>query len=204
MNLNRLKCEKMKKLIPVVLGLILMTNLHGQMFSVSVAPTYVHIFPKNYLGVPLVKPHYGIGISADYLRSISGLFSIGLGIDYLHSSVEIGPGMPFLGEPSHPAHMETIKLLSTSFKAVLNLNYGFYFTANPFIEFQLAQDDELLIDNQNGIGISFSCGKRFQVSQRVGILLEPIIWIKNIIGLEDNTYPIRLNTVGLKAGIFLK
>ena len=196
----------MKKLIPVILGLILMANLHGQMFNVSVAPTYVHIFPKTYLGAPFVEPHYGIGISADYLRSIVDRFSIGLGINYLHSNVEVGPTMPFPEEPSNPAHMETIKLLSTSFKAVLNLNYGFYFTANPFIEFQLSQDDELVIDNHTGIGLSFSCGKRFQVSQRVGILLEPIIWIKNIIPLggDPPAYPKRLNTIGVKAGVSIQ
>lgn len=194
----------MKKLIPVILGLILMADLHGQMFSVSVAPTYVNIFPKTYLGLPVVKPNYGIGISADYQRFIGNRFSIGLGIDYQQSSLEVGPTMPFPGEPSKPAHEETVKLLSTSFKTVLNLNYGFYFTANPFIEFQLDQFEELLIENHNGIGISFSCGKRFQVSQRVGLFLEPVLWIKNIIELEDNTYPVRLNTIGLKAGVSIQ
>jgi len=192
----------MKQLIPVILGLILMANLHGQMFSVSVAPTYVYIFPKMYLGAPVVKPNYGIGISVDYQRFIGYRFSIGLGIDYQQSSMELGPTMSFPGEPSKPAHEETVKLLSTSFKAVFNFKYGLFLTANPFVEFQLDQYEELFIENHNGIGISFSCGKRFQVSQRIGLYLEPIIWIKNIIGLEDNTYPIRLNTVGVKAGIF--
>jgi hypothetical protein len=194
----------MKKLIPVILGLILMANLNGQMFSVSVAPIYVHIFPRTYIGFPEVKPHYGIGISADYQRFIGHLFSIGLGIDYLQSSVEVGPTIPFPGEPSNPAHMETVKLLSTSFRTVLNFKHGFFFSANPFIEYQLFQDDELLIDNQNGIGLSFSCGKRFQVGQNIGLYLEPIFWLKNIIGLEDNTYPIRLNTIGIKAGVSIQ
>jgi len=194
----------MKKLVPIFLGLILMVNLNGQMFSVSVAPTYVHIFPKKYYGIPTVVPHFGIGISADFLRSIGDLFSIGLGVDYLHSRVEVGAVIPLAGETYYPAHMETIQLLSTSIKTVLNLKYGIYFTANPFIEFQLSQDDNLLIVNQTGIGLSFSCGKRFQVSQRIGLYLEPIIWLKNIIGLEDNTYPVRLNTIGLKAGIYIQ
>jgi hypothetical protein len=181
-----------------------MANLNGQMFSVSVAPTYVHIFPKTYYGLPVVEPHLGFGISADYQKFMRHRISIGLGVDYQQSSVEVGPSMPFPGEPSKPAHEETVKLLSTSFKAVFNFNYGLFITANPFVEYQLDQYEELLIENHNGIGISFSCGKRFQVSQRVGILLEPTIWIKNIIGLEDNTYPVRLNTIGLKAGISIQ
>lgn len=181
-----------------------MANLHGQMFSVSVAPTYVHIFPKTYIGLPEIEPHFGIGISADYQRFIGHRFSIGLGIDYLQSSVEVGPSMPFPGEPSKPAHEETIKLLSTSFKTVFNFKYGLFISANPFVEFQLDQFEELLIENHNGIGISFSCGKRFQVSERVGLFLEPVIWIKNIIELEDNTYPVRLNTIGLKAGVSIQ
>jgi hypothetical protein len=194
----------MKKFIPIILGLILMANLHGQMLSVSVAPTYVHIFPRIYTGFPEVEPHFGIGISADYQKHIGNRFSIGLGIDYQQSSVEVGPGKPFPGEPSKPAHEETIKLLSTSIKAVFNFNYGLFLTANPFVEFQLDQFEELLIENHNGIGISFSCGKRFQVSQRIGLYLEPVIWIKNIIELEDNTYPTRLNTIGLKAGVSIQ
>ncbi|MEN8228145.1 MAG: hypothetical protein ABFS38_08325 [Bacteroidota bacterium] len=194
----------MKKFIPVILGLILMANLHGQMFSVSVAPTYVHIFPKTYYGFPEVEPHFGIGISADYQKYIGNRFSMGLGIDYQQSSVEVGSGMPLPGEPPKPAHEETVKLLSTSIKVVYNFNYGLFITANPFVEFQLDQFEELLIENHNGIGISFSCGKRFQVSQRVGLFLEPVIWIKNIIELEDNTYPVRLNTIGLKAGVSIQ
>jgi hypothetical protein len=194
----------MKKLIPVILSLIFVANLHGQMFSGSVAPTYVHIFPKNYLGLPEVEPHFGFGLSADYQKFISCRFSIGVGIDYLQSSVEVNATMPFPGEPSIPAHEETVKLLSTSFKAVYNFKYGYFLTANPFIEFQLDQYEELLIKNHHGIGISFSCGKRFQVSQRVGLFLEPVLWIKNIIELEDNTYPVRLNTIGLKAGVSIQ
>lgn len=194
----------MKKFITVILGLILMANLHGQMFSVSVAPTYVHIFPKTYYGFPEVESHFGIGISADYQRFIHYRISIGLGVDYLQSSVEVGPSMPFPGEPSVPAHEETIKLLSTSIKAVFNFKYGLFLTANPFVEFQLDQFEGLLIQNHNGIGISFSCGKRFQVSNRIGLYLEPIIWLKNIIELEDNTYPVRLNTIGLKAGVSIQ
>jgi len=194
----------MKKFIPVILGLILMANLHGQMFSVSIAPTYVHIFPKTYYGFPEVDPHFGIGISADYQKYIGNRFSMGLGIDYQQSSVEIGSGMPLPGDPSKPGHEETVKLVSTSIKVVYNFNYGLFITANPFVEFQLDQFEELLIENHNGIGISFSCGKRFQVSERVGLFLEPVIWIKNIIELEDNTYPVRLNTIGLKAGVSIQ
>ena len=194
----------MKRILPAILGLILMANLNGQIFSVSVAPTYVHIFPKTYYGFPAVEPHFGFGISADYQKLIHDRISIGLGVDYQQASVEVGPSMPLPGEPSKPAHEETVKLISTSFKAVFNFNYGLFLTANPFVEYQLDQYEELLIENHNGIGISFSCGKRFQVSQRVGILLEPTIWIKNIIGLEDNTYPVRLNTIGLKAGISIQ
>jgi len=192
----------MKKLIPVILGLILMANLHAQMFSVSVAPTYVNVFPKTYYGGRLIKPHYGIGISAEYLKSIGDRFSIGLGIDYLHSSLEVPP--PPFNVETQDFHMETIRLLATSFKTVLNLNYGFFLTANPLIDIQLPNGDDVVVSNQTGLGLSISCGKRFEISQRIGIYLEPVFWIKNLISLGDPAYPKRLNALGVKAGISIK
>ena len=180
--------------------LSLTAGLFGQVIRISVAPTL-----SNALYFPTVVGGYGsdgrLGMAAsfEYIRSQNTRFSYGFGIDYLHSNVEIIPAPT--GEPLE-SHEESVNVLAVSFKGVYNLN-KVYFTANPLLDIQLPSDSQRSVDKQTGLGMSFSLGRRFQISETIGFSVEPIIWIHNIVPFIDQSAAERLVVVGLKAGISL-
>jgi len=138
-----------------------------------------------------------VAASIEYIKSMKTRFSYGFGVDYLHSNVEIIPAPT--GEPRE-SHEESVNVLAVSFKGVYNLK-KLYLTANPLLDVQLPSDSQSSVDKQTGLGISFSLGWRFQVSETLGFSIEPIIWINNIVPFIDQSAAGRLVVVGLKAGI---
>ena len=120
-------------------------------------------------------------------------------MDYLHSNVEIIPAPT--GEPRE-SHEEAVNVLAASFKGVYNLK-KVYFTANPLLDIQLPSDSQRWVDNQTGLGISFSVGRRFEIGENTDLTLEPMIWVNNLIPFVDRSLPVKLVVVGLKAGISL-
>ena len=183
-----------------MLLLSLTVGLWGQLIRISVAPTL-----SNSLYFPTVVGGYGsdgrLGMAAsfEYIKSHNPGFSYGFGIDYLHSNVEIIPAPT--GEPI-VSHEESVNVLAIGFKGVYNLK-KMYFIANPLFDIQLPSNSQSSVDKQTGLGVSFSLGRRFQVSESVGLSVEPIIWINNIIPFIDQSMAERLVVVGLKAGISL-
>jgi len=177
-----------------------MAGLFSQVIRVSIAPTL-----SNALYAPTVVGGYGsdgrLGIAAsfEYIKSHNTRFSYGLGIDILHSNVEIIPAPT--GEPLE-SHEESVNVLAFSFKGVYNIK-KFYFTANPLLDIQLPSNSQSSIDKQTGLGMSFSLGRRFQISETIDFSVEPIIWINNIVPFIDQSAAERLIVLGLKAGISL-
>ncbi len=190
----------MKKVVFTILLLSLTAGLFSQVFRISVAPTL-----SNALYFPTVVGGYGsdgrfgVAASFEYIKSNNTRFSYGFGIDYLHSNVEIIPAPT--GEPRE-SHEESVNVLALSFKGVYNIK-KMYFTANPLLDIQLPSDSQSSVDKQTGIGLSFSLGRRFQISETLGFSVEPIIWINNIVPFVDQSMAERLVVVGLKAGISL-
>ena len=176
------------------------TGLISQVIRISVAPTL-----SNALYSPTVVGGYGsdgrLGMAAsfEYIKSQNNRFSYGFGVDYLHSNVEIIPAPT--GEPLE-SHEESVNVLAFSFKGIYNLK-KMYFTANPLLDLQLPSASQSSVDKQTGLGMSFSLGRSFQISETIGFSLEPIIWINNIVPFIDQSMAERLVVVGVKAGLSL-
>jgi len=190
----------MKKVVFSMLLLSFAAGLFSQIIRISVAPTI-----SNALYFPTVVGGYGsdggLGMAAsfEYIKSHSTRFSYGFGMEYLHSNVEIIPAPT--GEPLE-SHREAVNVLAVSFKGVYNLK-KVYFTANPLLDIQLPSDSQRSVDNQTGLGMSFSVGRRFEIGENTDLMLEPMIWVNNLIPFVDRSWPVKLVVVGLKAGISL-
>jgi hypothetical protein len=187
-----------------VLFLILLAvsiNGYGQVVTVSIAPIRSNInFLRNIDGAGTGNGKFGFDASIEYLISKKSKYSIGFGLSYQYSRVEMVPALlpPFTENP----HDETVNLLSGSFNIIRNLPREFYLSLKPLLDLQLPSDSQDWIDNQTGLGLSFSFGKRFPVNEELLIILEPILWFHNIIPfVDESNYTDRLTVVGIKAGI---
>lgn len=187
----------MKKLLSCLIYMVFSSGLLGQVVSVSIAPTLSNaLYFKLVAGGHGSSAKFGKGATIVYLNSQDNRFSIGFGINYQHSNLEIipAPGVPI------ETHQESINVLAASFKTIYNLNNSIFFTVNPLIGLQLPSESQKSVDKQTGLGLSFSGGKRFEVAEHLSLSLEPIIWIYNIIPFIDQLLPERLTVVGIKAG----
>ena len=191
----------MKKLLFGSLLIILALNQYGQVAKVSIAPTWSNSFYYRFVaGGYSTDPKIGVDASLEYIKSQDARFTIGFGIDYQHSNLEIIPAPT--GEPI-VTHQESINVLSAGFKTIYNLKKSIFFTVNPLIDLQLPSKSQSTVDNQTGLGLSLSGGKRIEVTDRMSLSVEPIIWIHNIIPFTEQIFPERLTVVGIKAGLSL-
>jgi hypothetical protein len=189
-----------------ILILILLTiSLYGQgqVLTASFAPIRSNItFLRNIDGAGTGNAKFGFDGSIEYLRSRNNKYTIGLGLSYQYSRVEMVPAPlpPFDQSP----HNETVNLLTASFKILRNFQREYYLSLNPLLNLQLPSSSQDWIDNHTGLGFSFSIGKRIPVNEKLAIALEPIVWFHNIIPfVDESNYTDRLTVVGIKAGISL-
>ena len=57
------------------------------------------------------------------------------------------------------------------------------------------------IDNQTGLGLSCGFGKNLYLTNSLFLIIEPRLWIHNIIPFHDENLPLRLTTIGLNFGL---
>lgn len=192
---------KITSFILLLLSAALIIN--GQDLSLSVAPTINNVFYYQFVaGGYSGNSKAGFNVSAEYIRSGTQKISWGFGLCYQYSRVEIVPA-PMPPEERIP-HTETVNLVTPGFKTVFNFRKEFYLTADPFIDIQLKSETQSSIDNQTGLGISLGFGKRIPISEGIFIMLEPRLWVHNVVPFVDNNLAVRLTVVGLKAGINLR
>lgn len=191
----------MKKLLFGSLLIILAVNQYGQVARISIAPTWSNTFYYRFVaGSYSTDSKIGVDASLEYIKSQDARFTIGFGIDFQHSNLVIIPAPT--GDPI-VTHQESINVLSANFKTIYNLGKGFFLTANSLIDLQLPSKSQSAVDKQTGLGLSLSAGNRIIITNRVGLSIEPIIWIHNIVPFTKLNLPGRLTVIGIKAGLSL-
>jgi len=172
----------------------------GQETVLSFAPTLNNVFHYQFVeGGATGNSKLGLNIALEYVRSTTNRVSYGYGVSYQFSQVELVPAPMIEGEP----HIETINLISASFKTVFNFRKGYYLSTDPAIDIQLNSSSQKSISNQSGLGISIGYGKRVLLNERFSINIEPRLWVHNVVPFGDTNIPERLTVFGIKAGLKL-
>lgn len=172
----------------------------GQETVLSFAPTLNNVFHYQFVsGGASGNSKPGINIAFEHVRSTTNRVSYGYGVSYQFSQVELVPGPGIEGE----SHIETINLISASFKTVFNYRKGYYLSTDPLIDLQLNSSSQKSIDNQSGLGVSIGYGKRILINEKFSINIEPRLWVHNVLPFVDTNIPQRLTVFGLKAGLKL-
>lgn len=192
----------MKKAILTSIILILTITLYGQEIKISVAPT-VNAAP-NYQGVdggPGQKAKAGFSTTFEYSFRNDKKINLGFGLCYQFSQVEFTSNMntgDFLGQT------DKVNLLSFNLLSKYNLKKNFFLSFNPLINLDINYDTESILDNQSGLGLSLSFGKRIKLNDNILLNIEPRLWIHNIIPFNKETYTDRLTIAGLNFGLVFR
>lgn len=191
----------MKRLLLIQMLLLITGMSKGQEIIISIAPTLNNVFHYQFVsGGSTGNSKPGLNLAFEYVRSTTNRVSIGYGVSYQFSQVEIVPAPSFEAD----REKEAVNLISASFKTVFNLRKSYYLSADPFIAIQLKSSLQKSIDNQSGAGISIGFGRRVLLNERFSINIEPRLWVHNVVPFVDTNIPERLTVIGLKAGLRLE
>ena len=172
----------------------------GQETVLSFAPTLNNVFHYQFVeGGPNANSRPGFNVAYEHVRSTTNRVSYGYGVSYQFSQVKLVPAPMIEREP----HVETINLITASFKTVFNFRKGYYLSTDPLIDIQLNSSSQKSIRNQSGAGISIGYGRRVLLNKRFSINIEPRVWVHNVVPFVDTNIPERLTVIGLKAGLKL-
>ncbi len=188
----------MKKTILLFSILLTTVFLHGQEIKFSVAPTINNaLYYRFVAGGPGRNFKPGFSTSVDYSFISDKKINLGFGLAYHFSQVEYTPNM---NTGDLVRQTDRVNLISVTLATIYNLN-RLYLSLNPMLDFQLNNNSDQITDKQTGLGISFSVGKYFDISDNLRLNLEPELWIHNIIPFNSESGALKLTTAGLNVGL---
>lgn len=190
----------MKKGTLIFILFILAKTISGQEIKISLAPTINNsLYFVSVTGGPghISKPGFTTSVDVLYLNGKK--VNIGFGCFYQFMRVEYTPNNNtgyFTGQT------DNINILAINFAAIYNLKHDYYLSLNPMINLQLKYKSNFITDKQNGLGLSFSIGKYFSLSDNIRLNIEPKIVINNIAPFGPNDFrKLRMISAGLNIGL---
>ena len=188
----------MKKTTLAFLILIMTTILYGQEIKISVAPTINNALYYQFVaGGPGRNYKPGFSTSIDYIFPNDKKINFGIGFCYQFSQVKYTPNM---NTGNFTGQTDKVSLISINFATIYNLKRNFYLSLNPLINLQLNYKSDFITDKQNGLGLSFSIGKHFNLNDKIQLNIEPKFWINNIFPVQAEN-SLKLTTAGLNLGL---
>ena len=190
----------MRKLIISSIIFFLTTMLYGQEFKISLAPTINSALLYRFVtgDTPGQNWKAGLSTSFDYLFLNDKKINFGLGINYHFSQVEFVPN-PNTGDMV--LHTENVNLISLRFRTVYILKNHFYISLDPAFDLHISHDEQQMLDNQSGLGLSLGIGKNIKINDALLLNIEPKLWVHNIVPFHKESSPYRLTTIGLNFGL---
>ena len=172
----------------------------GQDLSLCVTPTFNDLFLHRGLdGGSIV--HLKAGVSSSFQCDFIGERRVytGAGLCYQFGQLEISPSP----DPtvSHDTRVEIAHLLTVNLRLALKLGKDYHLSADPLLDFQLNQGEPDATENQTGLGLSFGCGKKILLGDYLFLMIEPRLWIHNLVPFSGEVSPARLATGGLNLGL---
>ncbi len=192
----------MKHTLLTSLFIQLTVILYCQDIHVKVAPT-IGIAPYYLMvtGGPGQKFKAGFNTSADYYFKSDSRLNNGFGLSYQYSQAEFTPNMN-TGE--FGGQVDRINIIVFKLLSSFEINDKTHLIFNPLIEFQLNYDDDLILDNQSGIGFALAFEKRYLLNEKADLIIGPELRVYNILPFANSGFTHRLTVFGINAGINFK
>lgn len=184
-------------------GIILISIFSfSQELSFFVGPNLSNAFYYQFVaGGASKSTKVGFNSAIEYILINDKKVSWGVGVGFQNSRVSIKPA--FWGQPEveRIAHIEQSNILYVNSKMIFRKRSASYLSLDPLIGIQLNESSPNSIDNQTGIGLSFSCVKRINLNESVFLKIEPKLSVYNIVPFVSKDLPERLTSIGLNIGV---
>lgn len=171
----------------------------SQEISVSVGPNWgIPLHYRFVSGGPEKGIKTGYNLNSEYIFLSDKRISWGANFGFQHNPVKITP--EFTGLTEVVSHTEICNLFYLSPKMIFWKRPSSGFSLNTLVSFQINDDDENSFSNQSGIGLGISFAKKFTLSEKNYLKLEPVISVFNIIPFAGFDMTERMTSIGLNVG----
>ena len=171
----------------------------SQELSFSVGSNFGSTFYYQFVaGGASKSPRLGFNSAIEYILTNDKKVSWGVGVGFQNSRVSIKPAYWGQPEEERVSHTESSNLLYASFKTVFKLKRASYLSLDPLFAFQLNESTPKSMDDQTGIGLSFSYAKKINLNESVFLKIEPKLSVYNIFAFN---LPERLTSISLNIGV---
>jgi len=167
--------------------------------------TFVPLVSKCYLFDNSFHEDYnfegqsGYMLGFKYLRIINDKIRIETGLHYSELYIYLGEDVKL--DNFYQSRREQRNIISFPIAVERGFKYDFFITAGAQIDFELNTWTKLKMDDQKGIGLLFSIGKTFHISENVYFSVAPNIKMHSVIPFDRESNHQRLFDYGIKLDI---
>lgn len=190
----------MKKLLLTIAIILISIYSYSQEISFSAGPSWgVPFYFQFVSGGAGKSAKTGFNVNSEYIFLSDKKISYGANIGFQHNPVLITPN-DGQTEEERVSHTDICNLLYFSPKMIFWKRPSSNFSVNPLVSFQINNNDENSFSKQSGIGLGISFVKKFTLSEKSYIKLEPAITVFNIIPFSGFDMTERMTSIGLNIG----
>lgn len=191
----------MKKFLFTLAIILISFYSFSQDISISAGPTWgVPLYYQPVSGGAGKSAKMGFNVNSEYIFLSDKKISWGANIGFQHNPVKITPENYGQPEEERVSHTEICNLLYFSPKMIFWKRPSSNFSLNPLVSFQINDNDENSFSKQSGIGLGISFVKKFTISEKSYIKLEPAISVFNIIPFAGFDMTERMTSLGVNVG----
>ncbi len=173
----------------------------SQEISISTGPSWgVPFYYQFVSGGAEKSAKTGFNLNSEYIFLSDKKISWGVNVGFQHNPVKITP--EYFGQPEEEIvpYTEICNLLYFSPEMIFLKRSFSDFSLKPLVSFQLNSNVENSFSNQSGIGLGISFVKRFNISGKSYLKLEPAFSVFNIIPFAGFDMTERMTSIGLNIG----
>lgn len=190
----------MKKLLLTLATILISFYSYSQEISFSAGPSWGVPFYYQFVSGGLGKSaKTGFNVNSEYIFVSDKKISWGANIGFQHNPVLITPN-DGQTEEDRVSHTEICNLLYFSPKMIFWKRPSSNFSVHPLVSFQINSNDKNSFSKQSGLGLGISFVKKFTISDKSYVKLEPAISVFNIIPFAGFDMTERMTSIGLNIG----
>lgn len=190
------------KTLLVIFGVFISTVCFSRELTFSVTPTANSAFYYQFVSGG-ASPGFKSGFitSVEYILKSNSRLSYGGSLNFQYAQVKFKPEYTGGGDLRIPT-IAKASLISSG--VILQVDFKkSYMKFEPFISYQLNKSAKPDLEDQTGIGLAFGCGRRFFLSEKLFLKVEPELRVNNIVPFVDSGWQPRLTSLGIKMGFGL-
>ena len=191
----------MKKILLTFSIILISMFSFTQEIAFSVGPTWgVPYYFQPVAGGAGKSSKTGFNFNTGYIFLSDKSISWGVNIGYQHNPVKITPENYGQPQEERVSHTEICNLLYLTPQMIFWKKPASSFSLNPLVSFQVNDNNENSFSKQSGIGLGISFVKKFPLSEKSFLKLEPAISVFNIVPFAGFDMTERMTSIGINVG----